>query len=290
MLVRKALALGYAAADYRTRLGERTVAWYRGPLLPVAMQPNPQPPFRDAEAALVYDPDTGMFDVSFGVAWQTGRLLALADREIATALAAWVRRSRRALVRALGRDRLRRTHPVVATSPATAAAQARTLMAAELAPGAGAWGPPVDLSGLLGQVGRLPGLVAPDDLPGVLSGPGTPASALLAAVRSRGPYAAARKGRPAGRAAALRAGPRPLPAHGPPSAASPPNSGPWSRIRAVPAPCCAASRCRPWSVNGSPGSPCCTPSRSLRWFPTPGAAAGVDPVRLPRPQLDQCAA
>jgi hypothetical protein len=197
VLVRKALALGYTAADYRTRLGERTVAWYRGPLLPVAMKPNPQPPFLDADAALVYDPDTGMFDVSLAVAWQAGRLLALADREVTTALAEWVRRARRALVRALGRDRLSRTHPILAPG-ASAAARARALMAAELAPGAGAWGPPIDLSGLLGHVGRLPGLVAPDDLPGMLSGPGTPTSALLAAVRSRGPGATAGEaGRPA---------------------------------------------------------------------------------------------
>ncbi len=212
VLVRKALDLGYAAADYRTRLGERTVAWYRGPLLPVAMKPNPQPPFPDAEAALAYDPDTGMFDVSFAVAWQAGRLLALADREVATALAAWVRRSRRDLVRALGRDRLSRTHPILAPASATPAAQARALMAAELAPGAGAWGAPVDLSGLLGHVGRLPGLVAPEDLPDALSGPGTPASALLAAVARAG--RARRPGRPAaGRAggAGARAGAGPAP-------------------------------------------------------------------------------
>lgn len=220
-LIRKALALGYTAADYRTRLGERTVAWYRGPLLPVVMKPNPQPPFEDAEAALVYDPDTGMFDVSFAAAWQAGRLLALADRDIATALAAWVRRSRSALIRALGRDRLARTHSLLAatataTTPAgaatgkpagkaAAAARARALMAAQLAPRAvadaagsgisrarsgsgptsGVWGPPLDLSGLLEQVDRLPGLVAPDELEDMLSGAGTPTAALLAAVRTR---------------------------------------------------------------------------------------------------------
>jgi hypothetical protein len=210
VLVRKALALGYTAADYRTRLGERTVAWYRGPLLPVAMKPNPQPPFRDAEAALVYDPDTGMFDVSFAVAWQAGRLLAFANREVTTALAEWVRRSRRALVRALGHDRLSRTHPILAHAPTTAAAQARALMATELTRGAGAWGPPIDLSGLVGHVGRLPGLVAPDDLPDVLSGPGTPTSALLAALRSRVPDAAAQEtDKPGGRAPA----PVPAPVH-----------------------------------------------------------------------------
>lgn len=187
--IRKALTLGYTAVDYRTRLGERTVAWYRGPLLPVAMKPNPQPPFEDAEAALVYDEETGMFDVSFAVAWQTGRLLALADREIAAELARWVRRSRRALIRALGRDRLARTHPLLAppqsteVSASTVGVQIRSLMTDELGPGS--WGPSIDLSGLLDQVGRLPGLVAPDELAELLAGPGTPTSALLDAVRAR---------------------------------------------------------------------------------------------------------
>lgn len=191
--IRKALLLGYTAVDYRTRLGERTVAWYRGPLLPVAMKPNPQPPFEDAEAALVYDEETGMFDVSFAVAWQTGRSLALADRQIAVELARWVRRARRAMIRALGRDRLARTHPLLApaTVPApdakrgatTAGGQIRDLMANELGPNP--WGSPIDLSGLLDQVGRMPGLVAPDELAEMFSGPGTPTAAFLGAIRAR---------------------------------------------------------------------------------------------------------
>ena len=210
MLIRKALALGYTAADYRTRLGERTVAWYRGPLLPVAMKPNPQPPFATAEAALVYDPETGMFDVSFAAAWQAGRLLALAERDVATELAAWVRRARRRLLRALAHDRLARAYPLLAPSgTAEAAARARALLAGQLSPDphpdppdpesgrprsgspgrAGVWGPPIDPTGLLDQIARLPGLIAPDDLPKLLAGPGTPTAALLAAIRARTPAA-----------------------------------------------------------------------------------------------------
>ena len=219
MLIRKALALGYTAADYRTRLGENTVAWYRGPLLPVAIKPNPQPPFATAEAALVYDPETGMFDVSFAAAWQAGRLLALAERDVATELAAWVRRARRRLLRALARDRLARAYPLLAPSgTAGAAARARALLAGQLSPDphpdppdpessrarsgspgrAGVWGPPIDPTGLLDQIARLPGLIAPDELPELLAGPGTPTAALLAAIRARTPAATpAESARPA---------------------------------------------------------------------------------------------
>jgi hypothetical protein len=87
---------GYVPVDYRTRLGERTVAWYRGPLLPVSMARAVQPGYPVAEAALIYDEETGMFDLSFAVAWQTGRLLALADRAFTTTLLSWVRAQQRA--------------------------------------------------------------------------------------------------------------------------------------------------------------------------------------------------
>ncbi|GAB3833830.1 hypothetical protein ACFPIJ_09715 [Dactylosporangium cerinum] len=89
--VGKAVHGGYVPVDYRTRLGERTVAWYRGPLLPVPMAAVAPRAYPTAEAAMIYDEETGMFDLSFAVAWQAGRLLALADRGFTAALLAWVR-------------------------------------------------------------------------------------------------------------------------------------------------------------------------------------------------------
>lgn len=89
--IRRAIGLGYVPADYRTRLGERTAAWYRGPLLPRLMERNMQPIYPAAEAALVYDRHTGLFDVSLATAWQAGRLLALADRTFTSALLGWIR-------------------------------------------------------------------------------------------------------------------------------------------------------------------------------------------------------
>jgi hypothetical protein len=78
-----------------------------------------------------------------------------------------------------------------------AGARARALLAAQLTPappnpgtGRGVWGPPIDQTGLLDQIDRLPGLIAPEEFQDLLAGPGTPTSALLAAIRSRTPAAA----------------------------------------------------------------------------------------------------
>lgn len=81
---------GYAPLTYRVLTGEQTYAWYRGPLTPVPITDNPPTtPYATAEAALIYDQNTGVFDQSYAVAWQTGRLLALADRTFALSLLNW---------------------------------------------------------------------------------------------------------------------------------------------------------------------------------------------------------
>jgi hypothetical protein len=99
-----ALERGYVPLEYRTRQGEQTATWYRGPLspVPVADLVAPKPgdplawqPYPTASAAITYDPDYGMFDVSYAVAWETGRLLALADRSFSEALVAWQREGHR---------------------------------------------------------------------------------------------------------------------------------------------------------------------------------------------------
>ena len=84
--VRTALAAGYVGLRYLTRLGEETVGWYRGPFLPVPLDANPQPAYPAATAALLYDLDTGMFDTSYAVAWEIGRLLTLAQPTLAQSL------------------------------------------------------------------------------------------------------------------------------------------------------------------------------------------------------------
>ncbi len=87
--IRDALNAGYVPLTYRMRQGEVTAAWYRGPLLPVVPERAQRDPFPTAEAGLIYDETTGMFDVSNAVAWQIGRLLALSDTRFTAALGEW---------------------------------------------------------------------------------------------------------------------------------------------------------------------------------------------------------
>lgn len=88
-LVASAFHDGYVALNYLTRFGEETAAWYRGPLTPVLLNDVPQEPYFSAEAAMIYDEVTGLFDLSYAVAWQIGRLLALSDKEFAVAVMNW---------------------------------------------------------------------------------------------------------------------------------------------------------------------------------------------------------
>ena len=89
--VAAAFGRGYAPMNFKTLLGEKTVAWYRGPLLPIPTQRDVKPPFPNADAAKIYDPATGMFDVSYAVAWQIGRLLALSNQSFAVDVLEWKR-------------------------------------------------------------------------------------------------------------------------------------------------------------------------------------------------------
>ena len=81
------LSDGYAALGYHTQTGEDGFAWYRGPLSPVISKPVPNSAaFETADAAMIYDRNTGVFDHSLAAAWECGRNLALADQTYATTL------------------------------------------------------------------------------------------------------------------------------------------------------------------------------------------------------------
>jgi hypothetical protein len=85
-----ACELGYAALNHSTRLGEKAVSWYRGPLVPLDLTKQTVYRFlHAADAAVRYNPLDGMMDVSYAAAFQLGRLLALQDRYFATALYAY---------------------------------------------------------------------------------------------------------------------------------------------------------------------------------------------------------
>lgn len=118
---RSALARGYVPLSYATRVGEQTFGWYRGPLSPVPVAdltgaPD-RAPFGTASAALAYDKQYGVFDLSYGVAWDTGRALALADAAFSQALLRWQRNGSRLIDLLLERDAQSRTLGTVATEP-----------------------------------------------------------------------------------------------------------------------------------------------------------------------------
>ncbi|MEU2393512.1 hypothetical protein [Streptomyces sp. NPDC007369] len=91
------LRLGYVAVPHRLLSGELTYAWYRGPGAPVTARAlpadRPEGPHTTADHALVYDPEHGLFDVSYAAAWTLGRTIGLADPDYTTA----VTRARREL-------------------------------------------------------------------------------------------------------------------------------------------------------------------------------------------------
>lgn len=78
---------GYVALGYHAPSGEDGFAWYRGPCSPAVPKPLPgAAAFETADAATIYDPASGVFDLSLATAWQAGRSLALASQSFAISL------------------------------------------------------------------------------------------------------------------------------------------------------------------------------------------------------------
>jgi hypothetical protein len=89
VLVEDALGLGYVPLPHHLRHGGETASWYRGPLSPLAVEATVATPISCPDAVNRYNPQTGMFDVSYGAAWQLGQLLALQSNAYAVALYQW---------------------------------------------------------------------------------------------------------------------------------------------------------------------------------------------------------
>jgi hypothetical protein len=94
VLAHNAFALGYVPFGHRLRHAGQTVSWYRGPLAPLPVTATVQTPISCPDAAARYNPQTGMFDVSYAAAWQLGQLLGLQSRSFSVALYNWRRRVR----------------------------------------------------------------------------------------------------------------------------------------------------------------------------------------------------
>lgn len=91
VLVQNALQLGYVPMDHHLRHGGSTVSFYRGPLAPLPVPAGGVAYYSGPDAANAYNPQTGLFDVSYGAAWQLGQLLALQSAGMANQLYQWKR-------------------------------------------------------------------------------------------------------------------------------------------------------------------------------------------------------
>ncbi|SPJ79916.1 uncharacterized protein FTOL_08307 [Fusarium torulosum] len=72
----------YSLVKYRVQTGEKPVALYRGPFTPtrVARHDQPNQCSNSGQDFQILDKDVGLMDISYSVAWQIGRTLALGDR------------------------------------------------------------------------------------------------------------------------------------------------------------------------------------------------------------------
>jgi hypothetical protein len=82
---------GAVPVEHRLATGERTAAWYHGPLALRDHGPLPGLPARHASELLLVERATGMADISYAAAWALGRMLALRDPAVGIRLHQWKR-------------------------------------------------------------------------------------------------------------------------------------------------------------------------------------------------------
>jgi hypothetical protein len=98
-IVKNALNMGYIPLNHQLRsatqdgqhfTADKTVSWYRGPLLPyINGDARIKLPVTDPGQASIFDPTTGMLDVSYAAAWTLGRQMALQDTHFSVPLYNW---------------------------------------------------------------------------------------------------------------------------------------------------------------------------------------------------------
>lgn len=103
-----ALKWGYIPLQHQLRSGKQSVSWYRGPLIPAQVVGSSQRNYRSPDEALRFDEATGLFNVSYSVAWQLGRLLALQQPAFTVAINNWKTGFRRELPLLIARDLLKK--------------------------------------------------------------------------------------------------------------------------------------------------------------------------------------
>lgn len=117
------LAMGYVPLPHCLRQGGKTFSWYHGPLVPgeCPQKNDVKLPVRAADELVRYNPENGLFDVSYAAAWELGRLLALRSKHFSTSLYNWKHTH---MQQALQTEK-RRIHPhlVMPWSPTAASQQ-----------------------------------------------------------------------------------------------------------------------------------------------------------------------
>ncbi|MEH2318768.1 hypothetical protein [Nostoc sp.] len=92
--VEQYLQKGFVPLRHNFRQGGNTISWYHSPLIPA---PNPTKvglstlSVFSADQLVCYNPDDGMFDISYAAAWELGKLLALQDSQFVMNLLTWKR-------------------------------------------------------------------------------------------------------------------------------------------------------------------------------------------------------
>lgn len=203
-VMQAAYQLGYVPLNYATMQGEQTAAWCRGPLVPFATQRTERLPFTSADAAKIYDENTGMFDLSLAVAWQIGRLLALADKEFSVALLNWQREVNYLINLIVSQAQLTEKFGYVLSLPdedaqrvpidrhlirRAFAAYLSTTFAAKVAPedpeAQPLFGVGRDLTGIRPRLDEMRGLLSPDEVEALLARGEDPVHALHEKIQRR---------------------------------------------------------------------------------------------------------
>lgn len=94
--LQKRLEDGYTLTRYRTATGEVSAAIYRGPFTPTLVPYPLMPESQGQEGSTwlsncgtdlqIMDPEVGIMDITYSVAWQLGKTLAVSDQAFTTAL------------------------------------------------------------------------------------------------------------------------------------------------------------------------------------------------------------
>ncbi|PAX59962.1 hypothetical protein [Brunnivagina elsteri] len=86
------LSMGYIPLPHFLRQGSKTFSWYHSPLIPGQHSTDTITlPIRAADELVCYNPDNGMFDISYAAAWELGRLLGLQGKSFSISLYNWKR-------------------------------------------------------------------------------------------------------------------------------------------------------------------------------------------------------